>query len=138
MQESHTRHAPSLLRRFRLPIIVVAVLVLAYLCFGAVLTRTVGLYMAQWSSDRYAFYLESGEALYGRVAGVSLGSIVLKDAYSFQQVSVGETSTSNLIAATDNPLTRPDNWMVLSRRHVVFYERIGSEASILKVIGRTR
>jgi hypothetical protein len=92
------------------------------------------LFTAQYTNDRYAFTLDSGHVFYGVVRGAGLGKIVLSDAYSFQSISVGETSTSNLGALRDNPLTRPENWIVLSREHILFYEKIGDDASILSAI----
>lgn len=92
------------------------------------------LFLAQYGNDRYAFYLASGHTFYGTVRGVGFGKVVLADAYSFQSVSVGETSTNNLTAQKDNPLTRPDNWLVINREHILFYERVGDEASLLQAI----
>lgn len=108
------------------------ILVLAF--FGPSLFAGLRLYTAQYTKDYYAFYLEDGAVFYGQVRGVGLGNVVLTNAYSFQAIEVGETSTSNLVALRDNPLTRPDNWVVITRDHVLFYERIGDDASILEAL----
>lgn len=102
--------------------------------FGPSLFAHTRLFFAQYTSDYYAVYLETGNIFYGQVRGVGLGQVVLTNAYSFQEIEVGETTTSNLSALRDNPLTRPSNWMVIPSRHILFYERIGDDASILEAL----
>lgn len=104
------------------------------LLWGPALFGILRLHFAQYSDDRYAFYTDSGNVFYGTVRGVSFTQVTLSDAFSFQTVSVGETTTSNLQSAQGNPLTRPDNWLVMNWDHIIFYERIGDEASVLKAI----
>jgi hypothetical protein len=111
----------------------VFVLILLVL-FGPALFGNMRLHVAQYTGDYYAFYLSDGSVFYGQVRASGLGRITLANAYSFQKIDVGETSTSNLVALRDNPLTRPDNWMVIMRDHVLFYERIGDDASILQAL----
>lgn len=109
-------------------------LILLGVLFGPSFFAHLRLYSAQYSDDYYALYLDSGNVFYGQIRGVGLGQITLTNAYSFQSIEVGETSTSNLSAVRNNPLTRPDNWMVINRDHVLFYERIGDDASILEAL----
>lgn len=109
-------------------------IVLGLLIWGPALSGTVRLYAAQYTGDVYAFYLDSGHTFYGTVRGVGLGTITLADAYSFQTVKVGETSTSNLTSQRLNPLTSPDNWLTVSWRHVLFYEKLGDKAKVLKIM----
>lgn len=123
-------------RKGRLPLyaLLFAIFLLVSVFFGPALMSQTQLYVAQYTNDFYAFYLEDGSVFYGQVKGVGLGTIVLKNTYSFQAIEVGETSTSNLVALRDNPLTRPDNWVVIKEGHVLFYERIGDDASILDAL----
>lgn len=96
------------------------------------------LHTAAYFGDRYAFYTDTGDVFYGVVLGAGPSSVILTDTYSFQTVSVGETTTSNLRAQTANPLTSPDNWLVLAWDRIVFYERIGDDASVLEAIRPSR
>ncbi len=114
--------------------LILGLVLVALAFFGPALFASAGLHTAQYSKDYYAFYLEDGSVFYGQVRGVGLGNVVLTNAYSFQAIEVGETSTSNLVALRDNPLTRPENWVVITRSHVLFYERIGDDASILEAL----
>lgn len=109
-------------------------LLLFLVLFGSSLFSHTRLFLAQYSNDYYAFYLQSGNVFYGHVRGVGFGQVILTDAYSFQELEVGETTTSNLSAVRDNPLTSPDNWMVIPSRTILFYERIGEDASVLEAL----
>lgn len=115
-------------------VISLAVIAASLALWGAAIFSSVSLYLAQYTEARYAFYLDSGNVFYGTVRGVSPFSIKLSDAYSFQTVAVGETSTNNLTAQAENPFTKPENWLVINRRRILFYEKIGEEASVLRVI----
>lgn len=129
------RTRPHERRPFLGPLLVSSgVVILLIAMFGASLFAHLRLFLAQYSDDFYAVYLENGNAVYGHVRGAGLGQLILSDAYSFQQIEVGETTTSNLSALRDNPLTRPDNWMVIPSRHILFYERIGDDASVLEAL----
>lgn len=92
------------------------------------------LYAAQYGDSVYAFYLDSGHTFYGHVRGVGLGSVVLSDVYSFQTVTVGTTPTSNLTSQQLNPLTAPENRLVLNRAHVLFYEKLSDKAKVLTIM----
>ena len=118
-------------RTFVLPLIAFA-FVLAL--WGASLASFFSLHLAQYTDERYAFYLDTGNVFYGKVTAVGPTTVTLTDAYSFQTVAVGETSTNNLQAQTGNPLTLPENWVTIRFEHVIFYERIGEEASVQKLI----
>jgi hypothetical protein len=115
-------------------LVILPVALLAAVLWGRALFGAVDLYAAQYTDARYAVYLDSGHIFYGKITGVSPFSIRLSDVYSFQTVSVGETSTSNLSAQTDNPLTLPRDWMSINRKNVLFYERVGEDASIMRII----
>lgn len=106
----------------------------ALFLWGPGLIGEMRLYAAQYSKDLYAFYLDSGNVFFGEVRGYAFGHITLVNAYSFQEVSVGDTSTNNFIAQQDNPLTRPENWLILERSRILFFEKIGPEASVLRLI----
>jgi hypothetical protein len=123
-------------RRMTLPRIVIsfAAFVIFLALFAPSLFLHLRLHAAQYTDTYYAFYLESGNVFYGQVRGVGFGQIILSNAYSFQEVEVGETTTSNLSALAQNPLTRPENWLALSRDHILFYERIGKDASVLEAL----
>lgn len=128
-----TRH--QRVQRNWTPVIAFLVLFLvALFMWGPGLIGEARLYTAQYSDDLYAFYLDSGNVFFGEVRGYTFGHITLVNAYTFQEVSVGDTSTNNFIAQRNNPLTRPDNWMVLERSRVLFFEKIGRDASVLKLI----
>lgn len=114
--------------------LVFAVVLMALVFWGPTLLAVLRLHSAQYTNDYYAFYVEGGSVFYGQVRGVGLGNVTLSNAYSFQAIEVGETSTSNLVALRDNPLTRPDNWVVIKDRHILFYERIGDNASVLNAL----
>lgn len=108
--------------------------VLFWFFFGSMFFSLVGLHMAEFSDQRYAVYLDSGHVFYGKIKAVGIFTLTLSDVYSFQTLEVGETSTSNLQAQRLNPLTAPDNWLVIERDHVLFFERIGKDARILELI----
>ncbi|MBP6860216.1 MAG: hypothetical protein KBC38_01475 [Candidatus Pacebacteria bacterium] len=122
-------------RTFVIPLIAFAVVLALW---GSSLASFFTLHIAQYTDDRYAFYLDTGNVFYGKVMAAGPGSVTLTDAYTFQAVSVGETSTNNLQAQTGNPLTLPENWVTLNWEHVIFYERIGEEASVQKLIRQGR
>lgn len=109
-------------------------IVFGLLIWGPSLYGTVRLYAAQYTGDVYAFYLDSGHTFYGTVRGVGFGTITIAEAYSFQTVKVGDTPTSNLTSQRLNPLTSPDNWLTMSRRHILFYEKLGDKAKVLKIM----
>ncbi len=123
-------HSPSVLWFVAAPL----ALVIALALWGPALTSLARLYTAQYRGDVYAFYLDSGHTFYGTVRGVGFGTITLANVYSFQTVSVGQTPTSNLTAQELNPLTAPENWMTISREHVLFYEKLGDKAKVLKIM----
>lgn len=114
--------------------VLLGALLLFLALIGPVLFAHARLFLAQYSDDYYAVYLETGNIFYGQVRGVGLGRLILSNTYSFQEIEVGETTTSNLSAVRENPLTSPDNWMVIPSRHILFYERIGDDASILEAL----
>lgn len=123
-------------RRFKISTfaLIFAGFLLVLVFFGPSIFAGFRLHVAQYTNDYYAFYLTDGSVFYGQVRGVGLGNVVLTNTYSFQAIEVGETSTSNLVALRDNPLTRPDNWTVIKENSLVFYERIGTDASILEAL----
>lgn len=125
------RHNPlSHLWWFAMPIATLALL----LVWGPSLFGMARLYMAQYGGDVYAFYIDSGHTFYGTIQGVGFGTVTLSNVYSFQTVQVGDTPTSNLTAQQLNPITAPLNWITLNWKHVLFYERVGPNAKVLKIM----
>lgn len=101
---------------------------------GPALAGRAGLYIDQYTDRYYAFYLDTGEVVYGKIRAVGWGSVTVRDAYSFRTIEVGETSTNNLQAQRQNLLTAPDNWLTLRMSHVLLYERMGKDARALELM----
>lgn len=112
------------------PVVMLVLLIL----WGPSLFRSARLFTAQYTGETYAFYLDSGHTFYGTVRGIGFGTITISNVYSFQTVSIGQTPTSNLTAQELNPLTSPENWMTLNWRHVLFFEKLGSKAKVLRIM----
>lgn len=106
----------------------------ALFLYGPAVERYVSLHWAQYTDATYAFYLSSGHVFYGNVRAVGPQAITLSHVYTFQGVSVGGSTTNNLVAQAASPLTMPEDWLVLERNKILFYERITSAARILSLM----
>lgn len=105
-----------------------------FVLWGPALWPFISLHSAPYTHDVYGVYLESGHVFYGEIRSVGWHSLVLENVHSFQNVTVGETSTSNFQAQKDNPLTRPENWLVIERDTILFYEKLTPAAKIMSLI----
>lgn len=84
-----------------------------------------------YRKDPFAVYLDSGHIFYGNLVSISSKDIVLSNVRSFQKFEVGQSTTNTLQSQSSNPITKPNNYLVIDRSHVLFYEQIGSNAPIL-------
>lgn len=91
----------------------------------------VKLRLAVYGTNTYAVYLDSGHIFYGKLTGVTGATIVFRDVRSFQKYEVGGSTTNTLQSQLANPLTRPENFLVINRAHVLFFEKVGSDAPIV-------
>jgi hypothetical protein len=125
------------MHRSRLPSSYLYIPALAFLglfLWGPALISYGGLYVSQYTGTLYAFYMDGGQTLFGQVQSVGFGTVRLHDVYTFQNVTVGSTATSNLTSQHNNALTRPDNWLAVEWRHVIFFEKVGPDAKIRDII----
>ena len=124
----HSAHAhPSY---FYIPIAALLVLFL----WGPTLMSYGRLYTSQYTGTLYAFYLDGGQTVFGEIQSVGFVTLRLRNVYTFQNVAIGETSTSNLASQRASALTRPENWLAVEWRHVLFFEQVGVDAKIRDVI----
>lgn len=99
--------------------------------WGAGLWADIRLRIDAYSGAPYAVYLDSGHIFYGSLSSISGSQVVMKSVRSFQQFEVGESTTNTLETQVSNPITRPEDRLVLNRQHVLFMERIGASAPVL-------
>lgn len=94
--------------------------------FSAVMLR-----LDAYRGQPYAVYLDSGHIFYGTLKSINAREIALVDVRSFQRFEVGESTTNTLQEQVTNPITRPENLLVVERTHVLFIEKIGPLAPVL-------
>lgn len=95
-------------------------------CLSAIMLR-----LDAYRGQPYAVYLDSGHIFYGTLKSINMREIALVDVRSFQRFEVGESTTNTLQEQVSNPITRPENLLVIERTHVLFVEKIGPLAPVL-------
>ena len=96
---------------------------------------SLSLKVSAYGDTVYAVYLDTGHIFYGKLRTVTRSTLVLTDVQSFQKMTVGESANNTLEAQVANPLTRPENFLVLNRSHVLFFEKVGQDSPILRAAG---
>lgn len=102
--------------------------------YGPGLFFSLNLRIAQYTGAPYALYLDNGAVVYGHLKSFDRNNIVVKNAISFQAITVGEQTTNNLTSQADNSLTKPGNFLAINRSHILYIEKIGKEAKILEAL----
>lgn len=88
-----------------------------------------------WSDKYQAVYLNNNQVLYGKIVGIFGETIKMEDIYYLQTVQVeGQPSTTNLIKRGKQEITDSDGGLFIERRNVLYWENLGKDSKILKII----
>jgi|GEM_PF-3653456 len=87
-----------------------------------------------YSTGYVAVYLDNNQVLYGHLRGLTMSTMKLTDVYYLQSVTVGDTTTSNLIKRGTQEISAPENFLLISRDKISYWEAVGPKAQVLNVI----
>lgn len=89
---------------------------------------------AQYDERYYAVYLDSGQALYAQVRGLTRDTLKLTNVYYLQSVTVGDKTTNNLVRRGTQEVSMPLNFLMVNRAHVLYWEAVGDSAPVIKAM----
>ena len=89
---------------------------------------------AQYTSRWYAVYLDNNQVLYGQIRGLTRDTVKLTNVYYIQAVTVGDKTTSNLIRRGSQEVSAPLNYLLVNRARVLYWEAVGDDAPVMKII----
>ncbi len=111
---------------------IASVLILAsLLLWGPSLWAGAAVRLSAYTGTTYAVYMDSGHIFYGTLRSIDGNSLTLSSVRSFQKFEVGNDTTNTLTLQRANPLTKPEDFLVINRAHILFYEKVGGSAPIL-------
>ncbi len=121
----------------RVTVICLALLVILLLAGPGLFIRlqTLGL---TYSSGYIAVYLDNDQVLYGHLRGLTHSTMKLTDVYYIQSVTVGETTTSNLIKRGTQEVSAPENFLMIDRAKISYWEAVGPKAQVMNVINSSK
>lgn len=106
-------------------------LLVVLIIWGPGILADIKLRLEAYRGTPVALYLDSGHIFYGKLHAISSHTIELTDVRSFQKFEVGDSTTNTLQAQVSNPITHPDNLLIIERSHLLFFEKIGPLSPIL-------
>lgn len=117
----------------RVTVICLALLVIVVLAGPGVYIRlqTLGL---MYSTGYIAVYLDSNQVLYGHLRGMTHTTMKLTDVHYIQSVTVGDKTTSNLIKRGTQEISAPENFLMIDRSKITYWEAVGPKAQVLNII----
>jgi len=90
--------------------------------------------LAPYFGDWYAFYLDNNLTFYAQITGSTKDLLKLSDVYYVQTVKIGEQPTSSIIRRGPNEITLPENYLLMNRNKILYYEKIGKDSQVMKII----
>ena len=107
---------------------------LALFWFGPGLAINWHYMTAPYTGEWYAVYLLNGQVLYGQIRGFTKDTLRLVNVYYIQTLTVGERTTNNIVRRGTNEVSAPENWLLINRDQILYWEKIGKDAPVMKVI----
>jgi hypothetical protein len=118
--------------------VICLVIIVILLCAGPgvfIRLQTLGL---TYSNTYVAVYLDNNQVLYGHLRGLTSSTMKLTDVYYIQSVTVGETTTSNLIKRGTQEVSAPENFLMIDRAKISYWEAVGPKAQVMTIIHPTK
>ena len=121
-------------KKLWLVLIVVPLILLLLFIWGPDLIIRFQMLKMAYSNEYIAVYTVDNQTLYGRFLGVSNRAFKLADVYYFQNLTVGDRTTGNLVKRGQNEITSPDGTIFINPDQILYWEKISENSQVMQII----